>query len=189
MTNTLTYPEAEKILEKYTEDDFLLEHGHIVGEVMGYFAEKRDPDNVEYWRIVGLLHDVDYDKYPEEHCVKAEEILKDEGVEESMIHAITSHGYGITETQNKPEREMEKVLFAVDELTGIIGAARLMRPSKSYLDMKLKSVKKKFKDKKFAAGCDRDIIKKGAELLDMPIEDLLQETLDAMKAMEKAQSA
>ncbi|MDO5038004.1 MAG: hydrolase [Tissierellia bacterium] len=181
-----SYEEAKLLLEKYTEDEFLLEHGQVVGEVMAYFAKSRDPEHVEFWRVVGLLHDLDFDKYPEEHCVKTEEIMRQEGLDESIIHATTSHGYGLTGTKNQPEKEMEKVLFAVDELTGIIGAARLMRPSKSYLDMELKSVKKKFKDKKFAAGCDREVIKKGAENLGISLEDLLLETLEAMKAMEKA---
>ncbi len=182
-----TYEEAVTILEKYTKDPFLLEHGKVVGETMAYFAKTRDPENVEYWRVVGLLHDLDFELYPEEHCVKTAELMAQEGIDESIIRSATSHGYGMTDTPNKPELEMEKVLYAVDELTGIIGAARLMRPSKSYLDMNLKSVKKKFKDKKFAAGCDREVITRGADMLGMSVDDLQAETLDALKAMEESE--
>lgn len=180
-----TYEEAYEILKEYNKEEFHLVHGKTVGEVMAYFAKERDPENVEFWRIVGLLHDVDFEMYPEEHCVKAVEILEKNDVDEEMIYAITSHGFGMTETPNEPKKEMEKVLYAVDELTGIIGAAALMRPSKSTLDMELKSVKKKFKDKKFAAGCDREVIKKGAENLGMSMDDLMAETLKGMQEMEE----
>lgn len=185
MSRIPTYEEAFEILKKYNKESFHLEHGKTVGEVMAFFAKKRDPENLEFWRIAGLLHDVDFEMYPEQHCIKAEEILRENDISDDLIYAITSHGYGMTETKNKPEKEMEKVLYAVDELTGIIGAASLMRPSKSTLDMNLKSVKKKFKDKKFAAGCDRDVIRRGAENLGIEIDELLQETLEAMQEMEK----
>lgn len=187
MTQVPSYQEALEILEKYNTEEFHLKHGKTVGEVMAYFAQKRDPDRVEFWRVVGLLHDVDFEMYPEDHCVKAEEILKAHDIDPEIIHAVTSHGYGMTGTPNKPEKEMEKVLYAVDELTGIIGAAALMRPSKSTLDMELKSLKKKFKDKKFAAGCDRQVIKRGAENLGMDLDDLMEETLEAMADMERRQ--
>lgn len=183
-----TYEEAYEILAKYNTEDFHLTHGKTVGEVMAYFAQKRDPENQEYWRIVGLLHDVDFGMYPDQHCVKAEEILRDHDIDPALIYSVTSHGYGMTDTPNKPEKEMEKVLYAVDELTGIIGAAALMRPSKSTLDMELKSLKKKFKDKKFAAGCDRDVIRQGAENLGMDLDALMEETLEAMKEMERKQA-
>lgn len=185
MSRIPSYEEAYEILKLYNKEEFHLVHGKTVGEVMAYFAKTRDPGKEEFWRVVGLLHDVDFELYPEEHCVKAEEILEKHDIDPEIIQAVTSHGYGLTDTQNKPEKEMEKVLFAVDELTGIIGAAALMRPSKSTVDMNLKSVKKKFKDKKFAAGCNREVILQGAQNLDMEIDELLQETLEAMQEMEK----
>ena len=140
-------------------------------------------DDAEYWAIVGLLHDIDFELYPDEHCKKAPDLLKNAGVGDDMIHSICSHGYGIC-VDIKPEHQMEKVLFAADELTGLIGAAALMRPSKSVQDMELKSIKKKFKDKRFAAGCSRDIIKQGAEMLGWELTELMQKTLDAMKSCE-----
>lgn len=179
-----SYKEGLELLKKYNKEDFHIQHGETVGAVMGWFAEKYDPDNVEFWRIVGLLHDLDFEMYPEEHCVKQVDIMKDEGLDESIIVSTTSHGYGLTGSASKPEKLMEKILFASDELTGIIGAAALMRPSKSVSDMELKSVKKKFKDKKFAAGCSRDVIRQGAENLGWDLDELLQMTLDAMKATE-----
>ena len=152
---------------------------------MRYFANKLGyADEEEYWGIVGLLHDIDFEMWPEEHCIKAPELLREAGVEEDMIHAICSHGYGEC-CDVEPTREMEKVLFACDELTGLIGAAALMRPSKSCQDMELKSLKKKFKDKHFAAGCDREVIKRGAEMLGWELDELLNETLEAMKTCEE----
>jgi len=151
---------------------------------MGWFAEKHDPDNVDYWRTVGMLHDIDFELYPEEHCVKGIELLRNEGIDESIIRSAMSHGWGLTKTPYEPENIMEKILFAVDELTGLIGAAALMRPSKSVSDMELSSLKKKFKDKKFAAGCSRETIAKGAEMLGWELDTLLDETLNAMKAIE-----
>ena len=165
MNTNITREDAVKLLLKYNKDSFHLQHAVTVESVMRWYAEKlgyeADADN---WGLVGLLHDIDFENYPEEHCIKAPELLAEIGASEELIHAVCSHGYGIT-VDIKPEHEMEKVLFAADELTGLIGAAALMRPSKSVSDMELKSLKKKFKDKKFAAGCSRDIIAKGAEML------------------------
>ncbi len=180
-----TYQEAVALLKKYNKQPFHIQHGKTVGAVMRYFAQEYDPENVEFWEIVGLLHDLDFEMYPEEHCVKQVEIMKKEGLDESIIHSTISHGYGLTASTVKPEKQMEKILFATDELTGIIGAAALMRPSKSVSDMKLKSVKKKFKDKSFAAGCSRDVIKTGAEQLGWEIDELLLRTLEAMQKMEQ----
>lgn len=176
---------AQQIMEKYNEEAFHRQHARAVSATMGYFAQKHDPDQVEYWRAVGMLHDVDFEQYPDQHCVKGEALLQAEGVPQDMIRAAMSHGFGLTGTPYEPEHVMEKVLFAVDELTGLIGAAALMRPSKSTLDMELSSVKKKFKDKKFAAGCSRDVIAQGADMLGWPLETLLAETLEAMKEHEK----
>lgn len=179
------YNEALEILKKYNKEPFHIVHGETVGYVMRYFANKYDPENADFWQIVGLLHDLDFEMYPDEHCVKQVEIMKEEGLDESIINSTISHGYGLTGSTVKPEKHMEKILFAADELTGIIGAAALMRPSKSCIDMELKSLKKKFKDKKFAAGCSRDVIRQGAENLGWDLDELLNETLNAMKEMEK----
>ena len=149
---------------------------------MRYFAENLGyADEADYWEVVGILHDIDFELWPEEHCKKAPELLKEAGVEDDIIHAVCSHGYGLC-SDVEPEREMEKVLFACDELTGLIGAAALMRPSKSCSDMELKSLKKKFKDKRFAAGCSREVIQQGAEMLGWDLDKLLDETLNAMKS-------
>lgn len=186
MSYVPNYDEALEILKKYNNESFHILHGETVGGVMKYFAKKHDPENVEFWQIVGLLHDLDFGMYPEEHCVKQVEIMKELDLDEAIIKSTVSHGYGMTKTDVKPELMMEKILFAVDELTGIIGAAALMRPSKSVSDMELKSVKKKFKDKAFAAGCSRDVIKQGAENLEWELDYLLEETLNAMKELENA---
>ncbi|WAW14988.1 hydrolase [Peptostreptococcus equinus] len=183
-----TYEQALDILKKYNKEPFHIQHGETVGYVMRYFAKKYDPENVDFWQIVGLLHDLDFEEYPDEHCVKQVEIMKDEGLDQSIIDSTICHGYGMTGSTVKPEKQMEKILFASDELTGIIGAAALMRPSKSVSDMELKSLKKKFKDKKFAAGCSRDVIKQGAENLGWELDELLSETLNAMKEMESQQA-
>ena len=154
---------------------------------MRYFAKELGyGDEVEYWGIVGLLHDLDFEQSPAEHCVKSQELMREHGVDESIIRATASHGWGLSGSQFKPEHQMEKVLFAVDELSGLIGAAALMRPSKSVQDMELKSLKKKFKDKKFAAGCNRDVIKSGAEDLGWELDDLLDRTMAAMRVDEAA---
>jgi len=178
-------PAAQAILEKYNREPFHLQHGTAVSGAMGYFAKKHDPTREEYWRVVGMLHDTDFEMYPDEHCVKGEELLRAEYVSEDIIRSAMSHGYGMTGTPHEPQHIMEKILFAIDELTGLIGAAALMRPSKSTLDMELSSLKKKFKDKKFAAGCSRDVIKKGAEQLGWELDELLNETLQAMQEVEK----
>lgn len=182
----MTRDEAFALLKQYNQEAFHLQHAETVEGVMRYFAEKLGyADEVEFWGLVGLLHDIDFEMWPGEHCVKAVELLENAGVEQRMIHAIVSHGYGLTESASKPEHEMEKVLFACDELTGLIGAAALMRPSKSVQDMEVKSVKKKFKDKKFAAGCSRDVIRQGAEMLGWELEKLFEETILAMRTCEK----
>lgn len=181
---SISREDALALLKKYNQDPFHIQHGLTVEAVMRWYARELGfEDEEEYWGIVGLLHDVDFEKYPEQHCIKAPEILRDAGVSEDMIRAIISHGYGIT-VEVKPEREMEKVLFATDELTGLIWAAALMRPSKSTKDMELKSLKKKFKSKNFAAGCSRDVIKQGAEMLGWDLNDLMDRTLQAMKESE-----
>lgn len=180
-----TYDEALEILKKYNKDPFHITHGKTVGEVMGYFAREYDRDNVEFWRVVGLLHDLDFEMYPDEHCVKQVELMKDEGIDDNIINSTISHGYSHTGSTVAPTHIMEKILYTVDELTGIIWAASLMRPSKSVQDMNLKSVKKKFKDKKFAAGCNRDIIKEGANILGWDMDKLFTDTLDAMKETEE----
>ncbi len=174
--------EAFELLKKHNKEEFHIRHGETVEGVMRYFAKELGyGDEVEFWGMVGLLHDIDFEEYPEQHCVKAVEILKEAGLEDRLINSVVSHGWGLTGTDVAPAHEMEKVLYATDELTGLIGAAALMRPSKSVQDMELKSVKKKFKDKKFAAGCDRDVIRKGAEMLGWELDDLISRTLEAMK--------
>ena len=171
--------EAFEILKKYNKDEFHTRNALIVEGVMRYFAKELNED-VEYWGNVGLLHDVDFELYPEEHCKKCIELLRENNVDESIIHSICSHGYGLC-SDVKPEHIMEKVLFATDELTGLIWAAAKMRPSKSVMDMELSSLRKKFKDKKFAAGCSRDVIIKGAEQLGWDLDTLLEKTILAMR--------
>ena len=175
---------AAAILRKYNKEDFHILHAETVSGVMGFFAKKLDPGKEEYWRVVGMLHDIDFELYPNEHCVKGIDILKEEGVQEDIIESSLSHGWGMTDTPYQPQHIMEKVLFAVDELTGLIWATALMRPSKSTMDMELASVKKKFKDKKFAAGCSREIIKKGADMLGWELDRLIDETIQAMREVE-----
>ena len=172
--------EAMKIVEKYNKEPFHREHAQTVGKVMEYFARENDPGNVDFWKTVGIMHDIDFELYPEQHCVKADEMLHEMGMDEKLIHAVVSHGYGIC-ADVEPVEYMEKVLFAVDELTGLIGAAALMRPN-GISDMEVKSISKKFKDKKFAAGCSRDVIKRGAEMLGMELNELFEKTLEAMRA-------
>ncbi|GHU77268.1 hydrolase [Clostridia bacterium] len=179
-----TLEEAQIILEKYNKEDFHLRHASVVSGVMRYFAKKYDPERSEYWAVVGLLHDIDFEIYPEEHCVKGEELLRENGVDESIIRAAMSHGFGIVPTPHEPTHIMEKTLFAADELTGLIGAVALMRPSKSTLDLEVSSVKKKYKDKKFAAGCSRDVINSGAEKLGWTLDELIGETILAMRTLE-----
>lgn len=181
----ITRDEAWKLLRKYNEEQFHLRHALTVESVMGWFANELGyGDQAEFWSMVGLLHDLDFERWPDEHCVKAEQLMNDAGLDSDLIHAVCSHGWGMTGTACKPEHEMEKVLFAADELTGLIGAAALMRPSKSTKDMELKSLKKKFKDKKFAAGCSRETIMFGADQLGWDLDTLLERTLSAMQAGE-----
>lgn len=173
--------EAVALVKKYNEDPFHLQHAYTVEGVMRYFAKELGyEEEVDFWGLVGLLHDVDFEMWPEEHCKKAPELLKAAGADDALIHAVVSHGYGNC-SDIAPEHMMEKVLFATDELTGLIGAAALMRPSKSVMDMEYSSVKKKFKDKKFAAGCSREVISQGAEMLGWELEKLISDTLAAMK--------
>lgn len=182
----ITRESAFELLRKYNSEPFHIQHGLTVEGVMKWYAcELGYGDEAEFWGIVGLLHDIDFEMYPDEHCIKAPEILRKNGVSEEMIHAIVSHCYGI-HVDVKPEHEMEKVLYATDELTGLIGAAARMRPSKSVSDMELSSLKKKFKDKKFAAGCSRDIIRKSAEMLGWELDTLMERTILAMRPDESA---
>ena len=185
----MTYDEALALLKEYNQGEFHLKHAYIVSDVMGWFADQLGYGaERDFWSIVGLLHDLDFEQYPDQHCIKSQEIMRQHGVDEAIIRATASHGYGIT-VDIKPEHMMEKVLFATDELTGLIGAAALMRPSKSVADMELKSLKKKFKDKKFAAGCSRETIAQGAQLLGWELDKLLHLTLKAMQAEEGAVEA
>ena len=175
-----TPEQAEELVKKYNKEPFHIQHAEIVSKVMGEYAREYDPENVDFWRTVGMLHDIDFELYPEQHCLKANEMLRELDVDEEVIHAVVSHGYGIC-ADVQPVKYMEKVLFATDELTGLIGAAALMRPT-GISDMEPKSVMKKFKDKKFAAGCSRDVIRRGAEMLGMELNELIAKTLDAMRA-------
>ena len=177
----ITRDEAWQLLTEYNQDHFHRRHAVTVEGVMRYFAKELGyGDEEEFWGIVGLLHDLDFEQYPEQHCIKEQEIMRERGLDERLIHATASHGWMLT-VDIKPEHEMEKVLYATDELTGLIGAAALMRPSKSVKDMEVKSVKKKYKDKKFAAGCSRAVIEQGAELLGWDLNTLIERTLEAMK--------
>ena len=181
---TMTRQQAWDLLTKYNHEPFHLRHAVTVEHVMGWYAQELGyGDEKEFWSVVGLLHDLDFEQWPQEHCVKSQELMRQAGVDEAIIHATASHGWGLC-VDIKPEHEMEKVLFAADELTGLIGAAALMRPSKSVADMELKSLKKKYKDKKFAAGCSRDVIANGAQLLGWELDTLLERTLKAMQAEE-----
>ena len=189
---SISRAEALELLKKYNKDPFHLQHAYTVEAVMKWFAgELGYQEQEEYWGIVGLLHDIDFELYPTEHCLKAPELLREGGVSEDIIHAVVSHGYGITiecgvTLDVEPVHEMEKVLFAIDELTGLIWAAALMRPSGSTKDMELKSLKKKYKSKGFAAGCSREVIERGAEQLGWDLERLLTLTLQAMADCEDA---
>ncbi len=183
---SMTRERAWDLLTQYNKEPFHLRHAITVEHVMGWYARELGyADQADFWSVVGLLHDLDFEMWPEEHCIKSQELMRDAGVEEPIIRAAASHGWGLR-VEIEPEHEMEKVLYASDELTGLIGAAALMRPSKSTADMELKSLKKKFKDKKFAAGCSRDVIANGAELLGWELDKLLDMTLKAMQAEEGA---
>ncbi len=183
MKTAITRSQALALLQKYNQEPFHILHGLTVEGVMRYFAQEagEDPD---FWGIVGLLHDVDFERWPEKHCLEAPRLLAEINAEPEMVHAICSHGYGIC-CDVEPTEQMEKILFATDELTGLIGAAAKMRPSKSVCDMEVSSLKKKFKDKKFAAGCSRDVIRQGAERLGWTIEELMEKTILAMRSCEE----
>lgn len=184
MTDYIARDEAFALLKKYNKEAFHIQHGLTVEGVMKWYARKLGyGGEEEYWGIVGLLHDIDFELYPEQHCIKAPELLREAGVGEDMIHGICSHGYALT-VDIKPEHEMEKTLYAVDELTGLIWAAALMRPSKSVQDMELKSVKKKYKSANFAAGCSREVIERGAAMLGISLDELIQNTILAMRSCE-----
>ncbi len=174
-----TREEAYQLLTEYNKSDSLIKHALAVEGVMRYFARKRGEDE-EKWGVIGLVHDLDYEQFPEEHCHKSEEILKEKGWPEEYIRAVVSHGWGLC-SEVEPQTELEKVLYAIDELTGLVATTALVRPSKSIMDVKVKSVKKKWKDKRFAAGVDRSIIEKGAEMLGMEVSDLIADTLAGMQ--------
>ena len=181
--SVLTRNEAWELLNEYNKDAFHLKHAQIVEGVMKYFAKELGyGDEEEFWGIVGLLHDLDFEQFPEQHCIKEQEIMRERGIDERIIHATASHGFELT-VDIKPEYEMEKVLYAVDELTGLIGATALMRPSKSVQDIELKSVKKKYKSKGFAAGCSREVIERGAQMLGWSLDDLISKTILAMRTV------
>ena len=184
MKETISRQQAWELLKKYNAEPFHLQHGLTVEAVMAWFAQDQGyGEEADFWANVGLLHDIDYEQWPEEHCIVAPSLLAEAGCSEEFIHAVCSHCYG-HRTEIKPEHHMEKVIFAADELTGLIWAAARMRPSKSCKDMELSSLKKKFKDKKFAAGCSRDVIRAGAEQLGWELDELLSKTLQAMAATE-----
>lgn len=182
MRTQITRAQDLALLQKYNQEPFHIFHGLTVEGTMRYFAREMGEDE-DFWGLVGLLHDVDFEKYPEQHCLKAPELLSEIGAEPEFIHAVCSHGYGIC-CDVEPTLPMERVLFAADELTGLIGAAARMRPSKSVMDMEVASLKKKFKDKKFAAGCSRDVITQGAERLGWTLEELMEKTILAMRSCE-----
>ena len=183
-----TREQALALLKEYNQEPFHLRHAETVEGVMRYFAgELGYSDEIDFWGIVGLLHDLDFERYPQEHCVKSQEIMRKRGLDERLIRAAASHGYGLT-VDIKPEHEMERVLYAVDELTGLIGAVALMRPSKSVSDLELKSVKKKFKTPSFAAGCSREVIQNGAEMLGWELDELIARTILAMRSCEAPQA-
>ena len=180
----LTREEAWELVKEYNKDPFHLRHALTVEGVMRWYANELGyGDEADFWALAGLLHDLDFEMYPEQHCIKSQEIMRERGIDEKLIHATASHGYGLV-CDVKPEHQMEKVLFAADELTGLIGAAALMRPSKSVSDMEVKSIKKKFKDKKFAAGYHREVIAQGAEMLGWTLDELFKKTIEAMRVDE-----
>ena len=185
MEANITREQALALLREYNAEPFHIQHALTVEGVMRWYAKELGYGaDEEFWALAGLLHDIDFEQYPEEHCIKAPELLREAGVGEDIIHAVCSHGYALT-VDIKPEHEMEKVLYAVDELTGLIGAAALMRPSKSVQDMEVKSVKKKYKSKNFAAGCSREVIERGADMLGWELNTLIEKTIDAMRSCEE----
>ena len=174
--------QAWELLCEYNEGDFHRKHGRIVGDVLRWYANELGyGDEADFWQAVGILHDLDFEQWPEQHCTKEQELLRERGIDERLIHAVASHGYALT-VDIAPEHEMEYVLYAADELTGLIGAVALMRPSKSVSDMEVKSVRKKYKDRKFAAGCSREVIERGAAMLGWELNTLIEKTILAMRA-------
>lgn len=189
MAEVPTREAAWELLNEYNKDHFHLKHALTVEGIMRYFAEELGyADEVDFWGIVGMLHDLDFEQYPEQHCIKEQEIMRNRGIDERIIHATASHGYALT-VNIQPEHEMEKVLYATDELSGLIGAVALMRPSKSVSDLELKSVKKKYKNAKFAAGCSREVIERGAEMLGWTLDELIERTILAMRSCEAVYTA
>ena len=186
-TTTMTRDQAWELLTQYNQDPFHLKHAQVVEAVMRYWAQDLGyaPEEVDFWGIVGLLHDLDFEQYPEEHCVKCQELMRKAGVDEAVIRSAASHGYGMTKAEIPPEHPMEKVLFTIDELTGLIGAVAIMRPSKSMMDLEVKSVKKKFKTPSFAAGCSRETITRGVEMMGSTLEDVIQKTILALRQLEQ----
>ena len=182
MNANVTREEALKLVKKYNQEPFHIQHALTVEGVMRWFARDNQEDE-DFWGLAGLLHDVDFEKWPEEHCKKAPELLAEIGASDELVHAVCSHGYGVC-SDVEPANQMEKILFAADELTGLIWAAALMRPSRSVMDMEVKSIKKKFKDKRFAAGCSREIIQRGADMLGWDLNELFEKTLEAMRSCE-----
>lgn len=177
-----TPEQAWELVCEFNEGEFHRRHARTVGDVLRWFAQELGyGGEADFWEAVGILHDLDFEQWPEEHCVKSQELMRERGIDESVVHATASHGYGEC-VDIAPESQMEKVLFAVDELTGLIGAVAVMRPSRSVDDLEVKSVKKKFKDKKFAAGCSREVIQKGADMLGWELDDLIGRTILAMRA-------
>ncbi|HHX14170.1 MAG TPA: hydrolase [Clostridiales bacterium] len=183
MTYIPTCDQAREILKEYNKEAFHLKHAEIVSGVMRYFAKQYAPEEEEFWAVVGLLHDLDFEQYPEEHCVKQQQIMRDLNLDEKLIRATASHGWGCTGVDIQPQSQMEKILFATDELTGLIGAVAIMRPSKSVDDLEVKSVRKKFKTPSFAAGCSREVIRKGADMLGWEVDELIERTIAAMRSL------
>ncbi len=183
-----TKAEAWALVQEYNQEPFHLTHAQTVGGVLRVFARELDPGREDYWETVGLLHDLDFERYPDRHCVAVRDLLAPRDIDPAMLNAIVSHGWGMTEGDAEPALPMEKALFAVDELTGLIGAAVRMRPSGSVMDLELKSLKKKFKTPAFAAGCSRETIQKGADMLGWPLDALLEKTILAMRELEAAQA-
>jgi predicted hydrolase (HD superfamily) len=185
LKSSLTRDQAWELLKQYNTDPFHLQHALTVEGIMKWYAKNLNhEDEAEFWGNVGLLHDIDFEQYPEQHCMKAPELLRSGGADEALIHGVCSHGYGLTAVDARPEHEMEKVLFAADELTGLIWAVAIIRPSKSVMDMEVKSVKKKYKTLNFAAGCSREVIEKGAALLGWELDKLIEKTILAMRSCE-----